>query len=79
MNFDFKVKWCPVCNQGWIEIVKDKKSGELFLCCSECETEWSDPSNMTSSTGTHDKFGIIESPTLEEIQTKGWEKFIIKS
>lgn len=24
-DYEFKVRWCKVCEQGWVEIVKDKK------------------------------------------------------
>ena len=37
------VGWCPICNQGWIRIVVDDDSNQLFCCCSECENEWNDP------------------------------------
>ena len=40
------VGWCPICNQGWIRIVVDDDSNQLFCCCSECENEWNDPFNL---------------------------------
>ena len=30
------VGWCPICNQGWIRIVVDDDSNQLFCCCTEC-------------------------------------------
>ncbi len=31
----YKVSWCPVCNQGWVETAKEEKTGILFLCCNK--------------------------------------------
>jgi hypothetical protein len=77
MNFEYKIKSCPICKQGWVEIVKDQDSKKLFLCCSECETEWLNPEEITSKNGTHDTFGRIETPLPTEIIKKKWESFLI--
>ena len=74
--YSFKVVWCPVCNQGWVEIVKDKKTNELFLCCSECETEWLNPEEIKSGSGTHGKFGQTMAPRIEEIKLLNWHRYI---
>lgn len=79
MKYKYKVKWCPVCEQGWIEIVKDKITGKLFLCCSDCETEWRDPLEIKKDNGTWGSFGMIEEPSDEEILKEGWQKYIIES
>lgn len=26
-----KVAWCPICDQGWVEIYKDKNTKNLFV------------------------------------------------
>ncbi len=72
-----KIGWCPICNQGWIEIVKEKKTGALFLCCDECGGEWANPDDI-GNRGTRDKFGQVTEPTISEIRAKGWEKYIIE-
>lgn len=75
-QFEYKVIWCPVCNQGWVEIVKDKETQKLFLCCSECETEWLDPSNIKNDNGTQDNFGQAVNPSIDEIKNKKWDLFM---
>ncbi|WDU78851.1 hypothetical protein [Lysinibacillus sp. G01H] len=40
MMYEFKVGWCPFCDQGWVEIVKNQMTEELLLCCNECDTNW---------------------------------------
>lgn len=76
---DNKVKWCPICNQGWVEIVKDVKTGQLFCCCSECESEWDDASNIErKSANSPEKYGKIYDPEEEEIVKKGWDKYILR-
>ena len=39
----YKIAWCPLCEQGWVVIVKDKHTSQLYAYCTECETEWNDP------------------------------------
>jgi len=75
--YEFKVKWCPVCNQGWVEIVQDKVSKTLFLCCTECETEWVQPDEVNVENGTQNRFGLVENPSKDVIESKGWERYII--
>lgn len=78
--FDYKVRWCPVCSQGWVEIVKDKASGTLFVTCSECEAEWLSPEEIgRPNAGSRNKFGQIVAPTEAEIDAKGWRKFTLRS
>ncbi|AKB32387.1 hypothetical protein MSSIH_1697 [Methanosarcina siciliae HI350] len=76
--YQYKVAWCPICNQGWVEIAKDTSSKELFLFCEECESEWDDPLNIKKDTSTRDKYGLVEVPSLAEIQDKKWYEYIIK-
>ena len=75
-TFDFKIGWCRICNQGWLEIVKDKETQKLFICCTECESEWDSP-EITNDVklSTHNKYGMIEMPTYDEIKVYGWEKY----
>ena len=57
--YENKVKWCPICNRGWVEIVKDISTSTLFCCCTECESEWSTPFDIEKSTcNLEDNFGI---------------------
>ena len=77
--YEFKIAWCNVCKQGWIEIFKDTTTTQLFLSCSECETEWEKPIELTLlEKGTQGKHLQAETPTYEEIYSLGWEKYLIK-
>ncbi len=76
--YDFKIKWCPICDQGWVQIVKEKTTGTLFLCCSECETEWSNPEQIFIENGTQDMYGYIEEPTMDEVKKIGWDGFLME-
>lgn len=76
--YENKVKWCPICNQGWVEIVKDISTETLFCCCSECESEWNTPFNIEKKTcNLENKFGFIEDPDYDEIEKLGWDKYIL--
>jgi formate dehydrogenase maturation protein FdhE len=75
--YDNKVKWCPVCDQGWVEIVKDSSKQQLYLYCNECETEWINPKEIRKDNGTQDSFQTCEKVTPDEIEKKGWNKFLM--
>lgn len=68
MSGDFIVGWCPVCDQGWVELVKEGVTGKLFFCCMECETEWNVSVQIKADNGTHDRFRQAIKPTIEEIK-----------
>ncbi|WP_026478303.1 hypothetical protein [Alkaliphilus transvaalensis] len=77
--YKYKIEWCPICNQGWVEIVKDKATNELFVCCSECESEWESPDHVKSKKlATHDIYGQTDEPDYDEIVKRGWENYILK-
>lgn len=73
-----KITWCPLCDQGWVEIVKDKQTSQLYAYCTECEAEWNDPTKgiKEDSYLPFGTFGRFISPTFEEITKSGWYKYI---
>jgi len=78
-NYEYKVAWCQICSQGWLEIVKDKTTKRLFICCSECESEWDSPEDISNrEVSTQNKYGMIESPDYDDIVTIGWEKYLYR-
>ncbi len=76
--YEFKVKWCKVCEQGWIEIVKDKSNENLLLQCSECMSQWDSLEDLSSGIFKEDEVEVIK-PVVEEIVNQGWVKYIIKN
>ncbi|MDO4539746.1 MAG: hypothetical protein Q4B48_01405 [Syntrophomonadaceae bacterium] len=73
------VAWCPICSQGWVYIVKDKATHELFLCCEECESEWESPEAVKSiELSTQWEYGYTIEPEDEEIAQIGWDKHLMK-
>lgn len=74
-----KVKWCPVCNQGWVEIVKNNETGEPLLCCDECYTIWNNPEQIERNNASGLALDILTvEPTEMNIEKWGWEKYILK-
>ena len=73
--------WCPVCNQGWVEIVKEIETEDLFCCCDECMCEWNHPTHISTQPAVACAQRSIGDkacdPTDEEIAAQGWDKFII--
>lgn len=77
MDNDFKVAWCPFCNQGWVEVVKDSGNERLVLICAECYTMWNAPRSIQLDNSIQYEFvGKAEVPSLNEIKGIGWKKFL---
>jgi len=77
-----KVAWCPQCDQGWVQIYKDKRTKALFVVCDECESSWEHPTDAEKnniSTLIFDTDIEIEIPTEQEVRLKKWDKYIIHS
>lgn len=90
MAFEYKVAWHShsLCNQGWVEIVKNKLTEELFFCCSECDAHWRTFEEIEDGQIAPEDYvefidykgdlrDIIIKPTRQEIANKGWEHYII--
>jgi hypothetical protein len=39
-------RWCPRCEQGWIQHYVKDATGENVYSCDECEAAWADPSRI---------------------------------
>lgn len=80
MHFPFKISWCPVCSQGWVEIVKDPTVNELFVMCDECETEWRHPLDaINRKEGIWREHNRVAAPSQDEVEQADWAKFIIEN
>ena len=74
---EYNIAWCPLCDQGWVKIVKEISSNKLHLCCSECETQWLNPSEILEDTCLpFNSFGTYTNPTISEIKENNWEKYL---
>ncbi|GGB27778.1 MULTISPECIES: hypothetical protein [Mucilaginibacter] len=71
-NSNYHVAWCPFCNQGWVDIIKDSLTSKLFLLCAECDTLWDDPIDVELGNPIVSKMEInMEEPILKEIKDNG--------
>ena len=78
-EYKYKTAWCTVCNQGWVEFVKEEATGVLFLCCDECEATWDHPDDVNiREKGFRFKYGKVVEPNLVDILSKGWGKYILE-
>ncbi len=74
----YNIGVCKICRQGFLEIVKDENSGIMYVCCDDCEAEWSTPEDaILGQNGTRGKYGKICYPKYDEINKIGWFKYII--
>ncbi|WP_409368471.1 hypothetical protein [Lysinibacillus sp. 38-6] len=94
MMYEFKVGWCPFCDQGWVEIVKNQMTEELLLYCNECNTNWKtyDDFKKDDIPAYFRQYEEVEfevdceaefsfniiKPTYQEIINIGWDKYIFK-
>jgi len=77
-NYDYKVAWCYVCDQGWVEIKKTIESDMLILQCSECFSQWENPLAYKKKEFIEYEISVTE-PEFEEIINVGWDKHIVES
>lgn len=73
---DRKVDDCPVCGQGQILVVKNASSGDFFVMCDDCESEWDSPQAILEGKNAWERnnFPVINA-TYEEIKNIGWDKY----
>ena len=77
MNSVAMIGICPVCNQGRLLIVREKKSGTLYVGCEDCESEWREPKDSSKpEMATRDQFGESEYLSLEEAAQPPWNEFV---
>ena len=59
-NKYYRISSCPICLQGYVEIVKEQVTGILFLCCDECMAEWDTPMDIgVYGKGSRLKYGRV--------------------
>jgi hypothetical protein len=74
----FHISWCPFCNHGWVDIIKDSGNDKMFLLCYECDTTWNSPEDIIEDNPVeYNLVGNLKIPSLKEIQEIGWDKFLI--
>lgn len=81
MNYEYQynIGSCPLCKQGYLEIVKEQETNVLFICCDECMGEWESPEDaLLKRNGSRLKFGKVVEPTFEEICSVNWQQYIQK-
>lgn len=75
-QYQFKVTWCRVCDQGWVEIVKETQNSTLLLQCSECLSQWSTPGALENQEFMEDEV-TVSNPTYDEVKSLGWDKYVL--
>lgn len=49
-------RWCPDCDQGWIDKVALKEGTEVRFVCSECESLWAERPTLDGSRSSMSAF-----------------------
>jgi hypothetical protein len=71
-------KYCPVCQDGVLEIWEDLTNNRLYLQCGECTWSWLDPRKCVNQS---DGFLAVladfdtEPADLEQIKKHGWVQY----
>lgn len=77
-EFQYKIGSCPLCKQGYLEVVKEQDTCKLFILCDECEAEWENPQDaLQFKNGFRFKYGKVIEPTFDEISNLGWNKYLV--
>lgn len=76
--YKYKVDWCDVCDQGWIEIKRNSVHNKIRFRCSECLKEYEsyEDINIKALEGELD-WSPLELSEEEVIQNDLW-RFVIK-
>jgi hypothetical protein len=78
-----KVDWHEWCNQGWIEVKKNRKINKIVFKCSECLTEYESYEDINKkanepSDRDDDPIALTENELLEHgithLLIREWEK-----
>lgn len=78
MENNLHIGWCPFCDQGWVNAVKDSVNGKLILLCYECDTIWNNPYDFEiGEPSNYNLVGEIEIPSLKEIEDIGWNNLLL--
>ncbi len=68
---------CPICGQGRRIVAKDNASGDLYVLCEECESEWVSPEQSQSiDTATRDVHGRSTLLERDELLEHPWKEFL---
>jgi transcription elongation factor Elf1 len=78
MQNKLHIGWCPFCDQGWVNAVKDSGNSKIFLLCYECDTIWDTHENfLLGESNNYNLVGEVEIPSPKDIEDYGWDKLII--
>ena len=71
-----KITWCPICDQGWVEIMK-LTDNKFIVVCAECNVYWQSPINIKDLDKAKSCDYCFCDPSDEEIKDIGWDKYIL--
>jgi len=73
---------CPICREyGRLEVIIHVKTSDCSVMCEECLAEWNTPEDaLKNVNGFRKSYQKAEArtATLEEVESAGWGKYIIK-
>lgn len=68
---------CLLCGQGRLIVAKDYNSGELYILCEECESEWESPEKANNiEFATRDVHGRSTLLEREDLEGHEWQRFL---
>lgn len=77
MSKPYQIGWCPLCNQGWQVVRRERHSHHLFIRCEECLTEWDSPAAAkdpkVGTFQTHESEGYA---TREDLSAHSWTRYV---
>ncbi len=68
---------CSLCSQGRLIVARDDASGDLYVLCEECESEWSHPAQSAAiESATRDLHGPSTLLQRQELENHPWREFL---
>jgi hypothetical protein len=71
------VGFCRICGQGRLFVLRDNVTGDLYVMCEDCESEWLSPSEaLNLGSSLKDTHGASTNINVQELEDHEWLEYV---
>jgi len=71
------VGYCPICGQGRQFIARERETGDYYVMCEDCESEWESPDGCDDiDKALSDSHGRSDFISLEAAENHKWKEYV---
>lgn len=71
------VGYCPLCGQGRQFIARERETGDYYVMCEDCESEWESPETCDDiekvSSNSHGRSDFV---SLSSAENHEWKEYV---